>query len=145
MELSRENFLHSVGERLARRRRNFFLEVDTWKSGDMLWQMHISSIVICINIGHKYMYTCMLFKCLFCLACGGSGSHYQPHYTWLVVYITTATPTIQFDDLSSHLCFSLTFTNCYPVQDTCFWKCPKLCAQSTKYSSLSDRFLNNRC
>ena len=71
------------------------------------------------------MYTCMLFVCLFCLACGGSGSHYQPHYTWLVVYITTATPTIQFDDLSSHLCFSLTFTNCYPVQDTVFLKMPE--------------------
>ena len=104
-----------------------------------------------------------MYKCSICLACAGSGPHYQPHNTWLVVYsyTITATHTIQFDDLNLHVCFSLTFTSCYlskihvsenankgrPGRPTTTHS-PKHCINVSylaDFICLSDRFLNNRC
>ena len=38
----------------------FFLEVDSWQNGDMLYQTHISPIVICINIIVISIHVCCL-------------------------------------------------------------------------------------
>ena len=45
----------------------------------------------------------------------------------LIVYTNNNTHNNQFEDLTLHECFLLTFTTCYPVQDTCICKCPKQC------------------
>ena len=71
----------------------FFLEVDRWQNGDMLYQMHKSCIVIYIHIMVISIHVCC-FKCSINLACSRSGAHYQPYYTWLIVYTTNNTHNI---------------------------------------------------
>ena len=67
--------------------------------------------------------------------------HYdhQPHNAWLIVYTSTTSHTIQFKDLTIHACFSLTFTNCYPVQDTRYMhlEMPKTMHPNRQYNSFA--------
>ena len=84
------NFLHYVGERLARHRQNFFLKL----MGDKM--NNICDIVICINIMVMSMHVCS-FSAESVLPAAVVAAAINK---WLIVYTTTATHTIQLEDLN---------------------------------------------
>ena len=88
--------------------------------------MHIRSIVMCtgINIMAISIHLCNLSAQSVLLAVVVAPAI---NYTWLIVYNTTATHTHTHIHTHMTYIFSLTFTACYHVQDTCKWKCPKQC------------------
>ena len=98
MTPSRKKLSRLCGERLARCRLNLFREFLGEKMEMAITNAHELHCDLYQHYDHNCSY--MMYKCSICLACAGSGPHYQPHNTWLVVYTITATHTIQFDDLN---------------------------------------------